>query len=720
MDRFQKIDQIVSEAREDRLHESFVKKLKNKIKQEESYVKMCEEKEKSLDEIDKIDIDFIELDVSARTVDGKIDLNKQLLNGPFRDIMRYVIHEVTHVFQQIDGDVEEGSADKSGDDYLDDENEGEAFSVQVDYMQDHYPDQDIIEYLEQLLDHHKIFNKRDRIERIRELTGEVNVEIKKIANFFKIEASIESDLIDRNPGLEKYITDFINRRGEKNYKKYLRWFVRELKRLDDKKTGAVKLYDYIVEFESNIQLLTNRDIFQYTFDTLRKEITAIKKYKQEARNKANEYFELLKSKREEYSKEMDLGEAKTKAYQDARHFLKNIKPKSFEKMVRKAIRSIIAEREKIRGGEEEARENADVLFEDDKFLLVRPKTTQSSNYFGSETQWCTAKTECENVFEHYFNSSIYMYYLINKKAEPSDSKRKIAYTVVKQKGGNNSWEIADANDSNIELHNVKMFIGDNYHNKVKYFIANDTKDKEYTNMDKYYQEMSFEEVKQGIAQTTDKGELYSLLITFMTENKNKDIVNYCNSKLYEQIKFDIEIGELGFPTRYLINPDYKLSLDFKYNELKETLIGKLIDKGDFRPICDVVHSLSYDLREKLAKKLFQEKDYKFFIWRLHEIYPQFEFPILKHLIDKALYPGLYFNPRFGFNKKYPHLEEKAAKLLAKYEYGLFLKYKLDEKYPELVTGEKPRPIRMDKERLNRKRMDKEWKRIQRFSKELTN
>jgi len=703
MDRFLKINSIINSdlnkvskyiqvKNKDHLKSLYKKRLKEKIKEEESYKEICEEKNKNIDSIDNIEINFIELDVSARTINQRIDLNEKLLEGPFKDVMRYVIHEVTHVFQQENGEVDEGSADKSGDDYLADDNEEEAFGFQVDYMQDHYCDDDITEYLEQLLDHHEIFNKKKRKEKIEDLTASYNLEIV---------ASVEGELIDRNPELEKYITGFISRRGDRNYKKYLRWFVRELKRLDDKKTGAVQLYDYIVEFETNIQLLKNRDIFQYTFDTLRKEISAIKKYKQKADNKANEYFKLLKSKREEYSKEMDSSEAKTKAYEDGRYFLTNIKPESFQKMVRKAIRSIIAGREKIRGGEEEARENADVLFEDDQFLLVRPKTTQSSNYFGSETQWCTAKTEGENVFEHYFNSEIYIYYLINKNAETDDPKRKIAYTVVKQRGQKNSWEIVDANDSNMELHNVKMFIGDNYHNKVKYFIANDMKDKEYTNMEKYYEEMSFEEAKHGIDETEDKRELYDLLYVFISKNKNKDIVSYCKSRLYKQMKSDIEEGVLDFPTRYLINPKYKLYFR-DYNELKEVLIGKLIDKGDFRSIYDVVPSLSGDLEKKLAEKLLQKKDHRFFTWRLHEKYPEFELPILEHLINNGFAPGLYFNEKFGFNKKYPHLEQKAAEMLAKYKYRLFLEYKLDEKYPELATGEKPRPIRMDRNssRLN--------------------
>ena len=153
--------QILKIAINERVKKIFIKKLKDKIKDEESYREICGEKGREVDAIDDVEIDFIDLDVSARTINKKIDLNEKLLEGPFRDIMRYVIHEVSHVFQQENGEVDEGSADKSGVDYLEDDNEEEAFSFQIDYMKDHYCDDDIIKYLEQLLDHHEIFNKKN-------------------------------------------------------------------------------------------------------------------------------------------------------------------------------------------------------------------------------------------------------------------------------------------------------------------------------------------------------------------------------------------------------------------------------------------------------------------------------------------------------------------------------------------------------------------------------
>lgn len=167
-------DKIFKIARKERVKNLIIKRIKKEIKNEDAYKEICKKKNKPLDIIDKVNINFIELDVSARTANARIDLNEKLLDGPFRDIMRYIVHEITHVFQQIDGDVDEGSANKSGDDYLADDNEEEAFGFQVDYMKDHYPDMEIVNYLEQLLDHHKIFNKKERKERIRELTGDMN------------------------------------------------------------------------------------------------------------------------------------------------------------------------------------------------------------------------------------------------------------------------------------------------------------------------------------------------------------------------------------------------------------------------------------------------------------------------------------------------------------------------------------------------------------------
>lgn len=108
--------------------------------------------------------------MSAKTINGLVVLNENLIEtGKWEDIMRYVIHEVVHVMQQEAGKVQ-GKVDK--DEYLDDENEQEAFQAQIEYMDDHEPPEKIQQYLEQLLDHHDVKGPK-RKHYIRELTKDI-------------------------------------------------------------------------------------------------------------------------------------------------------------------------------------------------------------------------------------------------------------------------------------------------------------------------------------------------------------------------------------------------------------------------------------------------------------------------------------------------------------------------------------------------------------------
>ncbi len=147
-----------------------IQKMKGQIKKEEPFLEKCKKYKKDPNFIDGVKISFEPLDVSAKTVNGIVILNEELLNkGDWDDIMRYVVHEVTHVFQQEAGKV---SGKTDDDDYLDDPNEQEAFQAQIEYMDDHGSAEELQEYLENLLDHHDIKGK-ERKEKVRILTKDI-------------------------------------------------------------------------------------------------------------------------------------------------------------------------------------------------------------------------------------------------------------------------------------------------------------------------------------------------------------------------------------------------------------------------------------------------------------------------------------------------------------------------------------------------------------------
>jgi hypothetical protein len=149
--------------------EKIVEKLKADLKDEKEYLEKCKKyNEDPKTFIDSFEITFEPLDVSAKTINGHIKLNEKLLDSPWKDKMRYVVHEVIHVMQQEAGKVD-GKTDK--EDYLDDPNEQEAFKAQISYMEKKEPPEKIQEYIEELLDHHNIEGK-EREEKKEELMNE--------------------------------------------------------------------------------------------------------------------------------------------------------------------------------------------------------------------------------------------------------------------------------------------------------------------------------------------------------------------------------------------------------------------------------------------------------------------------------------------------------------------------------------------------------------------
>lgn len=153
-----------------KLHK-LIEKMKEDVKKQEPYIKKCEEYGEDVDFIDNVEIKIEPLDVSAKTINGVIIINENIvLNSDWEDIEKYVIHEVSHCLQQEHGLVNE-KVEK--DKYLDDKNEQEAFQVQLEYMDDHEPPEKVQKYLEQLLDHHNIKDKSKRKEYIKKLTKNI-------------------------------------------------------------------------------------------------------------------------------------------------------------------------------------------------------------------------------------------------------------------------------------------------------------------------------------------------------------------------------------------------------------------------------------------------------------------------------------------------------------------------------------------------------------------
>ena len=69
--------------------------------------------------------------------------------------------------------------------------------------------------------------------------------------------------------------------------------------------------------------------------------------------------------------------------------------------------------------EKEAKSGVDKLYEDDRWLLVKPNTYEGSCYYGSSTKWCTASKDAPQHFASYSKTGN-LFYIIDKSKDVGD------------------------------------------------------------------------------------------------------------------------------------------------------------------------------------------------------------------------------------------------------------------------------------------------------------
>lgn len=123
-----------------------------------------------IDEIDSISIQFVPLDVSAKTRDKKIYLNEHMLSedSEVKDPTSYLIHEAIHFLQQRTG---KNLTKNQADDYLSRPSEVESFVAQIKYKEEKEGKESSEKYVSKLLDHHNLKGK-ERKEKEKELLEE--------------------------------------------------------------------------------------------------------------------------------------------------------------------------------------------------------------------------------------------------------------------------------------------------------------------------------------------------------------------------------------------------------------------------------------------------------------------------------------------------------------------------------------------------------------------
>lgn len=141
-----------------------INKAKKELKKDKVMQSLFKKYNIDIDEIDYIPTFFKKLNVSAKTDHAIVWLNYSLLLDGYFDKkdFSYLIHEYTHWLQQTTGTGPTQSSDYGG--YLDNPYEQEGFTNQVKYIANHEGEEEAENYVDNLLEHHDVKDKKEKDE----------------------------------------------------------------------------------------------------------------------------------------------------------------------------------------------------------------------------------------------------------------------------------------------------------------------------------------------------------------------------------------------------------------------------------------------------------------------------------------------------------------------------------------------------------------------------
>ena len=304
---------------------------------------------------------------------------------------------------------------------------------------------------------------------------------------------------------------------------------------------------------------------------------------------------------------------------DAKDVLKNIqefiknKPKLKIKDINQYktledLKTSLGNRE-LTGKEKEKKEksSAQTFFSDENFAMIRPRSTNSSCYYGSNTKWCISANE-GNRFAEYSRQDSKFYFIINKKSK--DKKyAKIAYSILPIKNvskiyllkidkskdfidGETIVQIHDSSNKRMSRDDVSKIIGAELENKLFSMMINDYKTgipsisltdedeqdviNKIQNIIKSYNERNFEQLNKDVVEV-DK----FLRDIYGTKDYNKimdKIIPYAKQNRILRTKFYMlmpsELSQIGYEELQKIHEDAYKNVKFARQNIKQDNLEK--------------------------------------------------------------------------------------------------------------------------------------------------
>jgi hypothetical protein len=213
--------------------------------------------------------------------------------------------------------------------------------------------------------------------------------------------------------------------------------------------------------------------------------------------------------------------------------------------------------------DKELEKQADKIFEDDKFLVVKPKTEAASCKYGSNTKWCTT-SKGGGHFERYTSGRQSLYYIINKTKSTNKNYSKVAIH-IDDSGDLRYWDTQDSPMSQREIDvfeyafpemidaikaDYKLHAG-SMADKFLTQTFNSTGENSATNKNYLNSQYNLSTYIRGFQNITDLGFGHSegyLSISLDSDEENKLIDEYqvfITYKSKNELEFTVSIGFAG-------------------------------------------------------------------------------------------------------------------------------------------------------------------------------
>lgn len=269
----------------------------------------------------------------------------------------------------------------------------------------------------------------------------------------------------------------------------------------------------------------------------------------------------------------------------------------------------------------------DKIYEDDKFLIIKPITIESSCKYGANTKWCVAAKK-DNQFYNLSRGNQKLYYIINKLNSTEKTYSKIA--VHYDEDGYR--QIYDSKNKKISPENAAAFIY--AFPKLIAAIENDYGSKTITKIDKFLYEcfdiigeypMQISEFEdrnatlnitvQGFENDSNYnfGHAVGRTVIYFSNEKNDDIIvgdydTYFIYTNYDNFRFRCEIG--------FVKKNIKTVLDFKVEDFSPILIMPYLNNKE-----ETASNFRGYLAKQISDYVKTTKDFDLIDLNIQIIYP---------------------------------------------------------------------------------------------------